>query len=86
MLNGGAFLLEKPLQEKYQQMVFKRANMPIRIAAEALHMDSQTIRIMLQMGIVPWGKAFKLPGSKKYSYLISPKAFYEATGYLWEGR
>lgn len=67
-------------------MEFKRANMPVRVAAEALGMDSQTIRIMLQMGIVPWGSAWKRPGSHRYSYLISPKSFYESTGFLWEGR
>ena len=66
-------------------MEFKSANMPVQVAAEALGKDSQTIRLMLQMGIVSWGKAFKLPGSKKYNYLISPKAFYESTGFLWKG-
>ena len=64
---------------------FKRANMPIQVAAEALKMDPQSVRVMLQLGIVPWGKAFKRPGSRRYSYLISPKSFYESTGYLWKG-
>lgn len=67
-------------------MKFKCANMPVQVAAEALKMDPQSVRIMLQLGIVPWGSAFKRPGSRRYSYLISPKSFYEATGYLWEGR
>lgn len=62
---------------------FHRANMPVRIAAEALGMDCQTVRVMIQMGVVPWGKAFKLPESKKYRYIISPKSFYESTGFLW---
>ena len=55
--------------------------MPIRIAAEALGMDPQTVRVMIQMGVVPWGRAFKLPESKKYRYIISPKSFYEETGF-----
>ncbi len=67
-------------------MEFKSANMPIQVAAEALKMDPQSVRVMLQLGVVTWGVAFKMPGSRRYSYLISPKSFYEATGYLWEGR
>lgn len=63
---------------------FKRANMPIRVAAEALKKDPQTVRVMLQLGIVPWGKAFKRPGSRRFSYIISPKSFYEETGFLWD--
>lgn len=63
---------------------FHHANMPVRIAAKALNMDQQTVRVMIQMGIVPWGRAYKLPESKRYSYLISPKSFYEATGFLWD--
>ena len=71
------FLLDEKLQ------TFHCANMPIRIAAEALRMDPQTVRAMIQMGVVPWGRAFKRPESKQYSYLISPKSFYEETGFLW---
>lgn len=67
-------------------MEFRHANMPIQVAAEALKMDPQSVRVMLQLGIVTWGVAFKMPGSRRYSYLISPKSFYEATGFLWEGR
>ncbi len=70
--------------EKIQK--FERANMPIQVAAEALKMDPQSVRVMLQMGIVPWGSAWKRPGSHRYSYMINPKSFYEATGFLWEGR
>lgn len=45
-----------------------------------MHTDPQTIRIMIQQQVVPWGKAWKRPGSRHYSYLISPQGFYEATG------
>ena len=69
------------MDEKLQK--FQKARMPIRVAAEALGMDPQTVRVMIQMGVVSWGKAFKLPKSKKYSYVISPKSFFEETGFLW---
>lgn len=61
-------------------MKFKKANLTIAEVAEAMHTDPQTIRVMIQQGIVPWGKAWKRPGSRRYSYIISPQGFYEATG------
>lgn len=65
-------------------MEFKKARMPIEAAAKALGMDAQTVRVMCQLKLVPWGFAFKRPGSKHYSYVISPKAFYESTGFRWD--
>ena len=65
-------------------MEFKKANLTIAEVAEAMNCDLQTIRVMLQQEIVSWGKAWKRPGSRHYSYLISPQGFYEATGVvLW---
>ena len=61
-------------------MGFEKANLSVAEVAAAMHTDPQTIRLMLQQGIVPWGRAWKRPGSGHYSYLISPKGFYEATG------
>lgn len=61
-------------------MEFKRANLTVLEVAEAMHCDPQTIRVMIQSGVVSWGKAWKRPGSRHYSYLISPAGFYEATG------
>lgn len=66
-------------------MEFRKANLTIAEVAEAMHCDSQTIRVMLQQGIVPWGKAWKRPGSSHYTYIISPKGFYEATGMVLGG-
>lgn len=66
-------------------MEFKRANLTIAEVAEAMHCDPQTVRLMLQQGIVSWGKAWKRPGSRRYSYLISPQGFYEATGVVLGG-
>lgn len=65
-------------------MEFCKARMPVKIAAEALGMDPQTLRIMLQQGIVNFGSAFKRPGSRSYTYIISPKKFYDETGFLWK--
>ena len=65
---------------------FSTANMPVQVAARALQMDCQTVRILCQQGLVNWGKAFKRPGSRSYTYIISPKAFYEETGFLWKER
>lgn len=43
-------------------------------------LDKQTIRVLIQQGVVSWGKVYRLPGSKRRNYLISPKKFYEETG------
>lgn len=64
---------------------FNVANMPVSAAAQALKMDCQNVRILLQQGLVSWGSAFKRPGSSQYTYLISPKRFYEETGFLYGG-
>ena len=61
-------------------MKFEKAKLSVAEVAAVMHTDPQTIRVMLQQGIVPWGKAWKRPGSRHYSYLISPQGFYEATG------
>lgn len=61
--------------------VFDTANLTIQEAAKALGFDAQTVRVMIQQGVVEWGTCFKLPGSKMFIYMISPKLFYEITGY-----
>lgn len=66
-------------------MKFEKANLSVVEVAAVMHTDPQTIRVMLQQGIVPWGKAWKRPGSRHYSYLISPQGFYEATGVVLGG-
>ena len=59
---------------------FDRANISVKEAAKALGMDRQTVRVLIQTGTVNWGRAVKLPGSRKWFYLISPRTFYEETG------
>lgn len=34
----------------------------------------------LRRGVLPFGKAYKLPGSDKWNYIISPPALYEYIG------
>lgn len=62
---------------------FECANIPVAVAANALHMDAQTVRLLLQSGAVNWGCAFKRGKSKQFSYIIYPKRFYEETGYIY---
>lgn len=50
-------------------------------AAAALGMDTNTVRVLIQQGVFKWGKCFKQPGNKKYTYLIYRKDFCEQTGY-----
>ena len=68
------------------EVTFECANMPIAAAARALGVDRQTVRLLIQNGLVEWGTAYKrTPASQHFSYLISPLAFYQATGYLYRG-
>lgn len=66
------------------ELKFKSANIPVEIAAKALHVDCQTVRLLLQNNLVDWGIAYKRGKSTKYSYLIYPKKFYETTGYYYD--
>lgn len=57
-----------------------QARLDISEVAEALSVDRQSVRLMIQGGVVPWGTCWKRPGSKRYSYIISPQKFYDETG------
>lgn len=61
-------------------MEFKRGRLSVAETAKTLQMDQQTVRVLIQQGAVPWGKAVKMPGSSRYMYVISPIDFYRATG------
>lgn len=67
-----------------KEPIFECANVPVAEASRALGMDRQTLRLLLQNGVVPWGFAYKLPGSSHYSYHISPKKFFEETGFCYQ--
>lgn len=67
------------------EITFECANIPVAVAAKALHVDAQTVRLLLQNNLVTWGCAYRrTPKSKQYSYLIYPKKFYEETGFLYK--
>ena len=69
-----------------ENIIFKTANIPVEAAARALKVDSQTVRLLVQSGTVNWGIAYKrTKKSRKFSYLIYPKQFYECTGYVYGG-
>lgn len=72
-------------QKKMSDLVFTKGNMPVAVAAKALNVDCQTVRLLLQNNLVDWGIAYKRGDSKQYSYLIYPKKFYETTGYYYNG-
>ena len=54
--------------------------MTVADAAKLMQKSPQFIRVGLQLGILPFGNALKIPGKSKYSYYISPKLFEEYTG------
>ena len=66
-------------------MIFRKANMPVAVAAKALGVDTPTVRVLCQQSLADWGTAYRRPVSSNYSYLISPLKFYQETGFLWEG-
>ena len=71
--------------EDMTEPIFECANIPVSVASSVLHVDAQTVRLLLQNNVVDWGIAYKRGNSKQYSYLIYPKKFYETTGYIYKG-
>ena len=51
--------------------------------SENYEKDQQFIRQAMIKGILPIGLAFRKEGSTQYDYYISPKLFYEHTGYVY---
>lgn len=49
-----------------------------------LNKSPQYIRLCLQRGLLPFGTATQLPGSKRWNYLIFPEKFKEYVGNLDE--
>ncbi len=56
------------------------SRLSIAEVAKSMALDKQTVRLMIQEGVIDWGICWKRPGSKRYSYVISPQKFYESTG------
>lgn len=67
--------------ESVIEEIFDGANIPIKEAAQIMNKSEQYIRQGLIQKVLPIGIAIKLEGSNQYSYYISPKKFYEYTGY-----
>lgn len=63
----------------------KNGRISVSTAARVLRMDAQTVRLLLRQGEVPWGVAYKRPGSNQYSYLIYAEPFRQLTGYREAG-
>ncbi|MFV0249666.1 MAG: hypothetical protein ACK5HP_01310 [Bacilli bacterium] len=51
----------------------------IKKASQLMGKSQEFVRIGLQRNLLPFGTAVKV--SNRYSYYISPKLFYEYTGY-----
>mgnify|MGYP003179682127 CR=1 FL=1 len=64
---------------------FTGENVPVTVAAEVMGKDQQFIRLALIRGLLPIGIAMKIDESNnRYNYYISPKLFWEYTGYIYE--
>lgn len=63
----------------------KNGRISVSTAAKVLKMDCQTVRLLLRQNAVPWGVAYKRPGSNQYSYLIYSEPFRQLTGYQGDG-
>lgn len=63
---------------------FENVNIPVAVAAKELNVDCQTVRLLLQNNLVDWGIAYKCGKSKRYSYMIYAKKFYEVTGFVYK--
>lgn len=66
-------------------VVFSGKGIPVTEAAKIMHKDQQFIREAMIRGLLPIGLAYKKEGSNQYDYYISPKLFYEYTGYVYKG-
>lgn len=67
----------------YEVPEFDGKNIPVTEAAKIMGKDQQFIRQGMIAGILPIGTVFKKEGSNQYDYYISPKMFWEYTGYVY---
>ena len=76
-MSNGKIYLEVP--------EFMGENVPVQVAARVMKKDQQFIRQGIILGILKFGVAFKKEGSTQYDYYISPRKFWEETGYVYDG-
>lgn len=67
-----------------QDLVFDGRNIPVAEAAKIMGKDQQFIRQAMINKLLPIGLAYKKEGSTQYDFYISPKLFYEYTGFVYE--
>lgn len=67
----------------YQVPQFTGENISVKVAAEIMKKDQQFIRQGMVQGILLIGTVYKKEGSSQYDYYISPKLFWEYTGYVY---
>ena len=69
----------------YQIPEFTGENIPVTVAAKIMKKDQQFIRWGMVNGILPIGAVMKKEDSSHYDYYISPRLFWEFTGYVYKG-
>lgn len=69
----------------YQIPELSGENIPVSVAAKIMKKDQQFVRQGMIKGLLPIGTVFKKDGSEQYDYYISPKLFWEFTGYVYKG-
>lgn len=57
-----------------KKTILSHRNVPVRLAAELLGVSQEFIRCGLIRKELPFGSAFRLEGSSRYTYHISPVA------------
>ena len=62
---------------------FSTKKITIRQAAKVMHISEDTLSEKLKNDELPFGFANRTDGSSKHSYYISPKKFYEFTGWCY---
>ena len=70
----------------YQIPEFTGEHIPVKEAARIMGKDSEYIRLGLIEGFLPIGTGFKMPDSNSYTFYISPRLFWEYTGYVYRGK
>lgn len=67
----------------YQVPEFTGRNISVADAARIMGKEAAFIREGMKQGILPIGTCFKKEGAEQYDYYISPKLFWEYTGYAF---
>ena len=70
----------------YQIPEFTGENIPLKEAARIMGKDYQFVHIGIIEGFLPIGTACKMPDSNSYTFYISPRLFWEYTGYVYRGK